>query len=125
MIGIKQKGDFKDTFNFLKKAPKINYTSLLDGYGKEGVAALALATPKASGKTAASWYYTLFEKDGRYFLSWSNSNIKDGVKIAVMIQYGHATWNGAYIEGRDYINPALKPIYDKLVSGIWKGVTTI
>ena len=97
---------------------------LLDQYGKEGVEALARATPKDTGKTAASWNYAVHKSDGRITITWSNSNIVDGVPIAVILQYGHGTRNGGYVEGVDYINPAMRPIFERIAQRAWGEVRT-
>lgn len=114
IIVFKQKGNFKKTRKFLKRCSNLQLDDLLDQYGKEGVEALARATPKDTGKTAASWSYAVHKSDGRITITWSNSNIVDGVPIAVILQYGHGTRNGGYVEGVDYINPAMRPIFERI-----------
>ena len=96
----------------------------LNRYGREGVRALSAATPVDSGETASSWSYDIIREDGRTSIVFSNSNIQNGVPIAIILQYGHATRNGGWIEGRDYINPAIQPIFDKIVEDAWKEVTS-
>lgn len=123
MITFRQQGDFSKTMNFLEKAKMAVHVSDLDKYGREGVAALASATPVDSGKTANSWYYEVTNKNGSIELSFLNSNIQNGVPIAVVIQYGHGTRNGGWVEGRDYINPAIQPIFDKIRDDLWREVT--
>lgn len=123
MITVKQKGDFKNLEKFLKKARSVDYIRILERYGEEGVRALSNATPKDTGLTASSWSYTIKKTNGSYSLSWTNSNIQNGVPIAILIQYGHGTRNGGYVQGIDYINPALKPIFDKMSADIWREVT--
>lgn len=123
MITFKSRGDFRKTKSFLKKLNEFDYMRILVKYGEMGVQALREATPIDSGKTASSWGYRITEKDGNYTLSWINSNIVDGVPIAVILQYGHATGNGGYVQGRDYINPAIRPIFDKIAREAWKEVT--
>jgi len=98
---------------------------MLSKYAEEGKAALASATPTDSGETASSWDYIITIKSGRAKITWTNSNDANGIPVAVLIQYGHATRNGGYVQGRDYINPAIKPIFDKIANELWKGVTTI
>lgn len=122
-IVVEQKGSLKRTERFLKRASNINYKSILQKYAQEGVAALAAATPVESGTTANSWDYEIRVSQGRYSIAWTNSNIVDGVQIAVIIQYGHATRNGGWVQGRDYINPALQPIFDKIANELWREVT--
>jgi len=124
IIVFKQKGNFKKTRKFLKRCSNLQLDDLLDQYGKEGVEALARATPKDTGKTAASWSYTVHKSDGRITITWSNSNIVDGVPIAVILQYGHGTRNGGYVEGMDYINPAMRPIFERIAQRAWGEVRT-
>ena len=124
IIVFKQKGNFKKTRKFLKRCSNLQLDDLLDQYGKEGVEALARATPKDTGKTAASWSYTVHKSDGRITITWSNSNIVDGGPIAVILQYGHGTRNGGYVEGVDYINPAMRPIFERIAQRAWGEVRT-
>ncbi|WP_347553506.1 HK97 gp10 family phage protein [Faecalibacterium sp. OF04-11AC] len=124
IIVFKQKGNFKKTRKFLKRCSNLQLDDLLDQYGKEGVEALARATPKDTGKTAASWSYAVHKSDGRITITWSNSNIVDGVPIAVILQYGHGTRNGGYVEGVDYINPAMRPIFERIAQRAWGEVRT-
>ena len=122
MINIRQKGDFKNLSSFLEKTKEKLNLGLLDKYGREGVAALQAATPKDTGKTSESWYYKIERKNGSVSLTFHNSNQNKGVPIAIILQYGHATRNGGYVEGVDYINPALLPIFDKIAEEAWKEV---
>lgn len=122
MINIRQKGDFKNLSSFLEKTKEKLNLGLLDKYGREGVAALQAATPKDTGKTSESWYYKIERKNGSVSLTFHNSNQNKGVPIAIILQYGHATGNGGYVEGVDYINPALCPIFDKIAEEAWKEV---
>ena len=122
MINIRQKGDVKNLSSFLEKAKEKLNLGLLDKYGREGVAALQAATPKDTGKTSESWYYKIERKNGSVSLTFHNSNQNKGVPIAIILQYGHATGNGGYVEGVDYINPALRPIFDKIAEEAWKEV---
>lgn len=124
IIVFKQKGNFKKTRKFLKRCSNLQLDDLLDQYGKEGVEALARAAPKDTGKTAASWSYAVHKSDGRITITWSNSNIVDGVPIAVILQYGHGTRNGGYVEGVDYINPAMRPIFERIAQRAWGEVRT-
>ena len=123
MITFRQKGDFSRTTRFLEKAKHIVRLSDLDKYGKAGVAALASATPVESGKTANSWYYTIEHKKGSVSISFHNSNIQNGVPIAIVIQYGHGTRNGGWVEGIDYVNPSIQPIFNSITEEVWKEVT--
>ena len=123
MITFRQKGDFSKLtryFERLKEAIKIGD---LDKYGREGVAALASATPRDSGLTASSWYYEIENQNGSARIIFKNSNINEGVPIAIVLQYGHGTGTGGWVEGRDYINPTIQPIFDKIAEDAWKGVT--
>lgn len=123
MIVLKSKGDFSKTTNFLKRITKLDYKSILSKYGKMGVDALAKATPVDTGLTASSWSYEIVEDDGGATIYWKNSNIVKGVPIAVILQYGHGTGTGGYVEGIDYINPALRSIFEGIVDDAWKEVT--
>lgn len=123
VIEMRQSGDFKKSLIFLTHLRTRNIRPILEKYGQKGVEALAEATPKATGKTAASWSYEIkMEKTGAV-LSWKNANIVDGVPIAVILQYGHGTRNGGYVQGVDYINPAMKPVFDAIRDELWKEVT--
>lgn len=124
MIRIKQSGDFSNTERFFKRAQKMDFFRNLEKYAREGVTALASATPVDSGRTAASWDYEIVKGNGRVSIYWTNSNINDGVPIAVILQYGHGTNHGGYVQGRDYINPAIRPIFDKIADSAWKEVTS-
>ena len=123
MISFVHKGNFNKTENFLTNAERRNYFRILERYAKEGVAALASATPVDSGETAKSWSYEIRQHSGGAKIMWKNSNFVNGVPIAIIIQYGHATRNGGYVQGRDYINPAIQPIFDKLAKEVWREVT--
>ena len=125
MIRFRQKGDFSKLTRYLEKAKNAIKLGNLDKYGREGVAALASATPTDTGKTASSWYYKIEHKDGSVKIGFYNSNINDGVPIAIILQYGHGTRNGGWVEGRDYINPAIQPIFDRIVDNAWKEVTKV
>lgn len=125
MIGFRQKGDFSNTENYLKKLKQNNIIKTLDKYGREGVKALASATPVNTGLTASSWYYKVEVRDTSASLIFCNSNIQNGIPIAIILQYGHGTRNGGWVEGRDYINPAIQPIFDDLTKHAWKEVTKL
>lgn len=122
MILLKQKGNFEKTTKNLEKMRKADYIRILERYGREGVAALSAATPKDSGLTAESWSYEVRINKYSYTLLWKNSHRVDGVPIAILIQYGHGTRNGGYVEGQDYINPAMRPIFDKMLAEILREV---
>lgn len=125
MIIFNHKGDFRKTEKFLKKSLGRDYRFVLEKYAQQGVEALSLTTPKDSGETAASWYYDIIQNEGSLSIEWNNSNVNKGVNIAIILQYGHGTRTGGYVQGRDYINPALRPIFDKLAEAAWKEVTSI
>lgn len=122
MIKITSKGDFSKTFNFLERAKEVLHVSDLDKYGKQGVEALRLATPVDTGKTANSWSYSIEREKNAVSIVWNNTNVKNGVNIAVLIQYGHGTGTGGYVYGRDYINPAIQPVFDDIANNLWKEV---
>lgn len=123
MISIRQRGGFEKTEKFLKKSFGRDYINVLEKYGQQGVSALSAATPIDSGLTATSWSYKIIQNNSTISIIWENSNIHKGVNIAIILQYGHGTRNGGYVSGRDYINPALKPIFDKMADAAWKEVT--
>lgn len=125
MIRFTHKGDFSKTTKFLERAKHVVRLSTLDEYAKKGVEALALATPMDSGLTADSWGYKITNEKGLISINFINSNIQDNVPIAIIIQYGHATGNGGWVEGRDYINPAIQPIFDEIVENLWREVTKL
>ena len=125
MITFKQKGDFYKLTKFLERAKEVVRLSNLDKFGQAGVDALAAATPKDSGKTASCWYYEITHRNGSSSISFHNSNIQNGVPIAIILQYGHGTRNGGYVQGRDYINPALRPVFDQIADNAWKEVTKL
>ena len=125
MISFRQKGDFSKLTRFLERAKETVRLGDLDKYGRDGVAALASATPVDSGLTANSWYYKITRANGSVTISFHNSNIQNGVPIAIILQYGHGTRNGGWVQGRDYINPAIQPIFDSIVDSAWKEVTKL
>ena len=125
MITFRQKGDFSKLTRFLEKAKEAVRLGDLDKYGREGVAALASATPVDTGLTANSWYYKIEHKDGTATISFFNSNVQNGVPIAIILQYGHGTGTGGWVQGRDYINPAIQPIFDKIVTEAGREVTKL
>ena len=125
MIRFRQKGDFSKLNRYFEKVKETVRIGDLDKYGREGVAALASATPVDSGLTARSWYYKIVRKNGSVSLEFYNSNIQNGVPIAVIIQYGHGTKNGGWVQGRDYINPTIRPIFDNIAQSVWREVTKL
>lgn len=125
MIKFRHKGNFSKATSFLERVKQAIRLGLLDRYGRAGVRALASATPVDSGLTASSWYYKIENKKGIVSISFCNSNIQNGVPIAIILQYGHGTRNGGWVQGRDYINPAIQPIFDNIVKEAWKEVTKL
>ena len=123
MIKISHKGDFTKTTRFLKNAKMFDPHKVLDRYGRAGVAALSAATPTDTGLTASSWSYEIRVSAGSYEIRFNNSNIQNGVPIAIILQYGHGTGTGGWVEGRDYINPAIQPIFDQIADEAWREVT--
>ena len=125
MITFTQTGDFKKLNKFLEKAKEGVDLGILHKYGRAGVAALASATPVDTNITAQSWHYDIVrnKSTGSVALNFYNSNIENGCPIAIILQYGHATRNGGWVQGRDYINPAIQPIFDKIVNEAWEEVT--
>jgi hypothetical protein len=124
MISFRQKGDFSKTMGFLKKAKAFRFSDL-DRYGREGVAALASGTPVQSDQTANSWYYEIENREGSVAITFHNSNIQNGVLIAIILQYGHGTGTGGWVEGRDYINPTIQPLFDRMANEAWREVTKL
>ena len=125
MITFRQKGDFSKLARFLERAKETVRLGDLDKYGRQGVAALSSATPIDSGLTAESWYYEIENKKGSATITFYNSNVQNGVPIAIVLQYGHGTRNGGWVQGRDYINPAIQPIFDEIVNEAWREVTKL
>lgn len=125
MIKFRQRGDFSKLTRYLERVKEVVRLGDLDKYGREGVAALASATPVDSGLTASSWYYTIEQGNGSAKISFHNSNIQNGVPIAIILQYGHGTGTGGWVEGRDYINPAIQPLFDKITNDAWREVTKL
>lgn len=125
MIKIKQKGNFLKTERYFKRVRKGVNIRTLEKYAKRGVEALASATPVDTGLTARSWYYKITDRNGIIVISFNNSNIQNKVPIAIILQYGHGTRNGGWVEGRDYINPAIQSVFDDLTKEAWKEVTKL
>lgn len=125
MISFRQKGDYSKLTRYLEKIKESMRFGYLDKYGREGVAALSAATPVDSGKTASSWSYEIVNKGDTVTLSFLNSNVNNGVPIAIILQYGHGTGTGGWVQGRDYINPAIQPIFDKIAEEARKEVTKL
>ena len=125
MITFTQKGSFSSTEKFLKSNRKNKYRSIVERYAKEGVNALSAATPVRTGLTSRSWTYQIKETETSITITWTNTNIKNGVNIAIILQYGHGTKNGGFVQGIDYINPAMGPIFQNLADAAWKEVTAV
>lgn len=123
MIAFSQSGEFTITDKFLKKNNTQTSRAILNRYGAIGVQALANATPRDSGKSASSWRYEVVTNKGYASLRWLNDNVVDGFPVVIMIHYGHGTKNGGYVQGRDFINPIVRPIFDRIAEELWKGVT--
>ena len=123
MISFRQKGDFSNLSSYFERVKEKVKLGDLDKYGRAGVAALASATPVDSGQTANSWYYEIERQNGSVSIVFNNSNVNKGVPIAIILQYGHGTGTGGWVQGRDYINPAIQPIFDEIADNAWKEVT--
>ena len=123
-ISISTSGSFRNTQRFLKNFGKMDIRSTLNKYGEKGVKALNQATPSETGRTAASWSYTVEAKGGSYTITWTNNVMAGDVPLVILLQYGHGTGTGGYVQGRDFINPALKSIFDRIASDVWKAVTS-
>ena len=124
MITFEQKGDFRNTDRFLKKMSKMDFINTLRGVAQKGVQALIAATPVDSGLTANSWGYEIKRSRSSFEIVWTNTNVVAGRPIAIMLQYGHGTGTGGYVRGRDYINPAMRPIFEQILADLWTEVTT-
>lgn len=125
MISIRQKGDFSKFNTFLERIKEVVKLGDLDRYGKAGVDALASATPKDSGLTASSWTYEIVRSKDSVSIQFNNTHINKGVPIAIILQYGHGTKNGGWVEGIDYINPAIQPLFNQIADDAWKEVTKL
>jgi len=123
MIGFKQHGNFNNTEKLLKQASQARYRAVLERYGQAGIDALASATPYDSGITASSWNYEIVQTKTSIKIVWTNSNLVNGVPLAILLQYGHGTKNGGYVQGIDFINPVAKPIFDQIAADLWREVT--
>ena len=125
MISFNQKGDFKKFNSYLERLEEVIKMGKLNKYGEEGVSALASATPIDTGLTASSWQYKINRQKGSVSISFENTNVNNGECIAILLQYGHGTRNGGYVQGRDYINPAIQPLFDRIAEEAWKEVTRV
>ena len=124
VITFSHKGDFQKTDKFFHKVIERHYMNKLMKYGEKGVHVLSAATPLDSGKTSESWSYEIVGGEGNLSVYWKNSNVNKGVNIAIILQYGHGTRNGGYVQGRDYINPAIQPIFEQMADEAWKEVVS-
>lgn len=122
-ITLEASGNYSQTTTWLQRIGRMSIEQQLRRYGLKGVKALASSTPVGTGKTASSWSYTVSQKGDNWVLSWNNGNIVRGTPIAIILQYGHVTGTGGWVQGRDYINPAIKPIMDEIAEGVWRTVT--
>lgn len=125
MISFRQKGDFKKLNSYLERLEEVIKLGKLNKYGERGVSALASATPVDTGLTASSWQYSINREKDSVSISFENTNINNGVSIAILLQYGHGTRNGGYVQGRDYINPSIQPLFDQIAEEAWKEVTRV
>lgn len=125
MVSFKHRGSFDRTERFLKNLDSGKIFNVLHKYGEQGVLALSSVTPMDTGETASSWSYSIEKRPNQVIVHWANNNRVDGVPIALVLQYGHATRNGGYVQGRDYINPAIKPVFDRMEQAVWWEVTKV
>jgi hypothetical protein len=125
MITFTEKGDFSTTERYLRRLKTLQLNAVLNKYATLGQNALSNATPVESGETAGSWYYTIVQRPGYYSIRWHNRHIEDGIPIAVILQYGHGTGTGGYVQGRDYIMPAIRPVFDQIAAEAWREVTKV
>lgn len=126
MFRIRSSGSFKNNKRFLQEVQKQNFIALLHHYGQDGIIALSMNTPRDTGATSVSWgYQVILDNKGEARLEFTNSNINKGVPIAIILQYGHGTGTGGYVQGRDYINPAIQPVFDRIVDSIWTEVKSL
>lgn len=125
MISVGMKGDFSKTLKYFEELQDSVKLDILNEYGRKGVDALSSATPVNTGLTAASWYYKIVKNKGSYSIQFCNSNVDNNVLVAILLQYGHGTGTGGWVEGLDYINPALQPVFDQLAESVWKEITSL
>jgi hypothetical protein len=124
MFSFSSQGDFSKTMKFLNAMQKLDIAKICEGEAEKGVRALMAATPEDTGLAANSWGYTIVHSKGSVMIGWTNSDVENGFPVALMIQYGHGTGTGGYIRGQDYINPAMRPIFDSIRETVWKAVTS-
>lgn len=125
MITLTSKGDYSKVTRYLEKLPEAARVKVLEKYGEKGVAALSAATPIDTGLASSSWYYEIERGSGYARITFMNSDVENGFPVAIMLQYGHGTGTGGWVEGRDYINPAIQPVFDELVEEAWREVTSL
>lgn len=125
LVSFKHRGNFNRVERFLNRVSDREYLNILDHYGQMGVEALSKATPVDTGLTASSWTYEIERNRDQTTISWLNTNTNQGVNIAVILQYGHGTGTGGYVQGRDYINPAMRPVFDKIADQAWREVSSL
>lgn len=123
-VKFESSGSFNKMEKFLQSMLKGDLYNSLDKYARQGVSALSSATPLETGETKNSWDYEVKKARGSYTITWTNNHTEDNVPIAIILQYGHGTGTGGYVQGRDYINPAMKPIFDTIADNVWKAVTS-
>jgi len=124
MISFAVTGDFKSTEEYLKHVKNLRILGILESYGEAGVSALSAATPVDTGLAAGDWSYDVRAHNGTYAIYWTNTDVESGFPVVIMLQYGYATGTGGYVQGRDYINPAIRPIFDNIADKVWKAVTS-
>lgn len=124
MITFSSTGSFKNTEAFLSRSRRLDISGVLNSCGREGVSALTSATPVDSSLAAGSWDFKIEQSGGAYSITWTNSDIENGFPVAIMLQYGYGTGTGGYVQGRDYINPAMRPVFDQIADKVWKAVTS-
>lgn len=125
MIKFTHHGNFNRTTRYLRKLSDLELRNIMIKYGSEGVNVLRSNTPKDSGQTADSWDYELRSRRGGFSIYWTNSNINDGIPIVILLQYGHGTRSGTFVQGVDFINPAMRPLFDRIAENLWKEVTSL
>jgi len=125
LIKFTHRGDLGRTQKFLQRARKINYRPILERYAIQGLSALRASTPKDSGITADSWDFEIVTTRSGFSIFWKNKNLVDGVPVVILLQYGHATRSGTFVEGRDFINPSMRPLFDTIADNLWKEVTSL
>jgi hypothetical protein len=125
VISLESSGSFRNIQQFLLRMQNGEVYAALDSYAQQGVAALSAATPVDSGETARAWSYEISHRGGSWSIEWTNGHVNDGEVIAILLQYGHGTGTGGFVQGRDYINPAMRPIFDRISADVWKAVSSL